>query len=652
MKKIIFGTALALTACFTSCIDVLDKKPLDFYSESDIWKSPALAQDNLYGMYGQVRSLGHSYGTDNLSDMQSDLVYTVWVSSANKVDNGWTVTNNFGWDKFGDVRKTNIAIENLRNPEYRTVLGEQVADNLLGQAYLIKACIYFQQARKFGGWIIVDEVLDKYGENSNDAEAIAKLKLPRATMKETYDYIIDNLLSEEHINMLNVDAKSGQLNRGSAYALLSEVCLHAGSYLEYYEKVESKAYYEKSIKAVEALDALNKYSLESAGSFHKMFDDYAYSQSSKEVIMGMYRASSYTIPSDEEFRRRYGKLSKSRLNLSTLNLDFQSLDGFELDGYCAIYPDPRTVQDIFYVIDEDGKARRWEESKRFVANFDRVKEASNYADNTTSTPEKRKLKNTSSYANVSDAMFSMRDQRFYAGIAYDGGDFMQNTVYTRTGGNYYPGACIKIDREAGSITGFAFKKFIPQTMTLGDKKPQMDMVIAVVFRLGHCYLNAAEAYINLGNTQKASEYLNKTRTTHGGLPTLTDETGLELKKIYLDERAAELMLENDRYFTLLRTGLSWGVTDENGYPQENKKKGVITRLDGGQGTIPYLLIEVPGDFKVKDNFMKPNAYFYRKFFYEVSDENKGFTPEKRYLMNVPQSEMDQNENLWQNEDWM
>lgn len=655
MKKLIYSTILV--GLLASCTDVLDKRPLDTYIESDIWSSAELAQQNLYREYDRIKSLGFMDGANDLGDQQSDLSLTNWVSSRNKSDAGWTVTNNWGWDYFGDIRNLNIAIRMLKNETYREAMTAAEAGNLLGQAYLIKAAVYFQQARKFGGWIIVDDVLDEWGDDSSNAEDIAKLKLPRATMKETYDYILDDLLSDEHIQLLKVNVKSGQLSRGAAYALLSEVALHGAVYLSYYNEVnDASAYYQKAIHAVEQLDALNKYSLETADNYHRMFDDYSYSSSSStEVIMGFYRNKIYSQTRDEEFRRRYGKLSRNRLDEGKINYEFQQFTGYELDGYGSYYPDPRTVESIYYVIDEDGKARRWEESQRFGNNFDIVEEdamnAKYYPTSSSEIRKKRVLKEKSAYTSVSDVMFSNRDQRFYANIVYDGGTYMHNTVYTRTGGNYYPDSYKKANnRESGTTTGYAYKKFVPQDMTLGDGTPQLDMVSAIVFRLGRCYLNAAEAYINLGNEEKAREYINKTRTTHGGLPALTDESGQELKRIYLDERAAELSLENDRYWTLLRTGLSWGVQDENGYPDSTQKAGRIARFDGTK-EVPYLLIEVPGDFKVEENFMKPNAYSYIATPYVSTDDVKVFTAWKRYLLNVPQSEMELNENLYQNENW-
>ena len=121
--------------------------------------------------------------------------------------------------------------------------------------------------------------------------------------------------------------------------------------------------------------------------------------------------------------------------------------------------------------------------------------------------------------------------------------------------------------------------------------------------------------------------------------------------IYLDERAAELNLENDRYLTLLRTSLSWGVTDPaTGYPT-GEKGSVIPELNKGDNPTKKLEIEVPGNHLVEEDFMKPNAYYYCEVPVPQADHNFIFTPKKRYLLPVPQSEIMNNENMRQNKNW-
>lgn len=654
-NKIVFNIILLINMMFiSSCEDVLDKKPLNLMTEEDTWSDVNLAQAAIYNFYGNIHYFTKYDGDGKLrgADCQTDQFWTHWQLGDCTDDAGWTTSTDFGWDIFGDVRKANIAIEHLSNETVRNKIGVKVADNLLGQAFFLKAAAYFRQARKFGGWIIVEHSLDNYGENaSTDNEAAAHLHLPRATMKETYDYLID--LCEKSAQLMNAKNKFGELSKGAAYALLSEACLHGAIYMQKYENIDPKTYLEKAIKAVEDLDALNLYSLISGDDYGKMFKSYEYAQNCPEIIFNMQRNSLYTTTETDGNRYFIHPTGPVYLNTTKLNLAFQPMEGYTAWGYGTISPTPQHIERAYYVIDVDGKARRFEESKLFAENVDIVLEEDVVEKG--KMREKRKLKPGSSYANITDLLYSNRDKRFYASIGYDGSMLFNNKIYMRTGGNYHAYSYIKTNRERGSVTGYVYKKFVVETQPSPDKAP-IDLT-RPIFRLGRCYLNAAEAYLHLGNESKAREYINKTREKHGGLPALTTESGEDLKKIYIDERDAELDLENDRYHTLMRTSLAWGVMQENGYPNTSDKGGVIPILNGGDQNgdkTAALEIEVPGNAMVEDDFMLPNAYFLRELYSPQTDRFFRFTPEKRYLFPVPQKEIDQNSNInaeHQNENW-
>ena len=193
--KILFNT-LAITSAFafTSCMDVLDKEPLDLMTENNVWSDATLAQAVVNKCYGSLSYFTKYDGDGNKrgADCQTDQYWTHWQLGGCTDDADWTTSTDFGWDKFGDVRNANIAIEHLTDEAVRSQIGENAADDMLGQAYLLKAATYFLQARKFGGWIIVEHTLDTDGQNAaKDETAAQNLQLPRATMQETYDYAID-----------------------------------------------------------------------------------------------------------------------------------------------------------------------------------------------------------------------------------------------------------------------------------------------------------------------------------------------------------------------------------------------------------------------------------------------------------------------------
>jgi hypothetical protein len=634
-----------------SCEDVLDKRPLNMMTENDVWNDVNLAQATIYKFYANINyfSKWSGDGRTRGSDNQTDMFWAHWVQNADTDDGGWTTSTDFGWDAFGDVRNANVAITKLKDENVRNTLSASVADNLLGQAYLLKAGTYYRQARKFGGWIIVDELLDQYGElASSDENAAQQLKLPRATMKETYDYTIK--LCEDAADLMNVKNKNGELSKGAAYALLTEIALHGAIYMKQYENADPEPYLQKVVTTVEKLDALGSYSLVGGDDYGGMFRNYSYTPSSPEVIFYTQRNSLYSTSIDEDIRILAHDISKSRMNLSALNFDFQPLDGYETNGYGVISPTPQHIERAYYVIDTDGKARRFEESGLFKDNVDIVEEEDLYQSG--KTRQKRKLKPASTYTSISELLYQNRDQRFYQNIAYDGSEYLNNVIYMRSGGNAHPlSSNHTTARERGTVTGYMYKKYLPQSNVLDNNNID---ITRPIFRLGRCYLNAAEALMHLGKETEARNYINKTRTVHGGLPALTDESGDALKKIYIDERDAELDLEGDRYFTLMRTSIAWGPVQENGFPDAANKAGVISLINNGAQNgenSAVLEIEVPGDYKSEADFRKPDAYFLRELYAPQTDRNFVFSANKRYLLPVRQSELDQNENLWQNPNW-
>jgi hypothetical protein len=76
-----------------------------------------------------------------------------------------------------------------------------------------------------------------------------------------------------------------------------------------------------------------------------------------------------------------------------------------------------------------------------------------------------------------------------------------------------------------------------------------------LMRLGEVYLLMAEAYLGLNNTAKAAEAINVLRTRAFGSSSLGQVTASQINMNFiLDERARELIGEENRRYTLMRTG--------------------------------------------------------------------------------------------------
>lgn len=620
MKKIFISSVTAVSCILGlgACTDVLDKAPLDLVTEDMVWSDPAMAQAYLNRIWYATGRADYANETwfslyagplTPGTDIISDNVYSRWNRGAAAVRNdaGWTADTDYGlFDNFIDIRRANIAIDHLTAG---CGFNENVERDLLGQAYFGKGLIYATRAKSFGGYPIIDRTLTPDDD----------LSLPRASIKETFDYSIG--LLEDAAELLNTTSLSGRPNKGAAYALLSEVCLNAASYIRYamlnglQEDVDVTPYLDKAVKYVELLDGLGVWTLEEAGDdWARQFNDQAYvAGSPNEVLLAQFTPPDlYKLSQDKLVEincylcTMYKDLLKEEVIASYRNEN--PYPGYVLTGgWQTIAPNPAVIDESFYIKDLDGKARRWADSQKF-AKYISV-ENGVYSLNATAESE--------GITDIADLMFADRDARFYETVAYDGGTYFGNTFDSRVGGNMHYDSFKTAENTQGAVTGYLFVKMVPQTRSwsLND----LSGFHRTCLRLSGAYLNAAEACLLKGDWANARNYINRTRTKHGGLPELTDETGDELWQIYLDERNAELMLENDRYFTLLRYGIN------------RKNAEIIDQLNRGA----IRAFEVAADGK---------SYRYTGLKFEESNNTLVFN-RFRYLYPVAQKYINNNPNL-------
>lgn len=238
----------------------------------------------------------------------------------------------------------------------------------------------------------------------------------------------------------------------------------------------------------------------------------------------------------------------------------------------------------YEVIDEDGKAKKWNETSYFK-NFRPGKDY------------------------VSGVFFKNRDKRFYASIVYDSTMYFKNLVTMRDKGNLHYNSTQKQPTLA-TQSGFWIRKStyeIQQAQALKNTNAHL-----VLFRLGRSYLNYAEVLLRYGDISNAIEYINKTRTVHGGLPalskTLTEE---EAWKAYKSERRVELFYEGDRYWSLLRWGKFVGL---DVIPELNREHH---RLEISADGKSYLITKLPSG---TSHSMNTKVFSKRRYFFPIPQQ--------------------------------
>lgn len=408
-RKYIFIIPFILV--FSACNKVMDTKPLNSYTATEIWGNYSLAQGYMFNCYANIVGGFLINWSDDI--LTKDMVNEPWGGSlVSEKTEQMDKYSDEGWSNFGNIRSVNLAIQNLPSTSFTEIQ----KSTLLGEAYFLRSIVYFIEAKKFGGIQIVKNVLTP---GSNFA-------IGRSTLKDTYDFILSDLDSAGIL--LPVTNDRGRATNGAAYAMTMRVALQAGAYLN------DNSYYQKVITAGNSLFALGQYNLDS---YSNLFNLYSTAVSSKENILVYDQLSTNTTFSNTPMQSivpnaaQSGKLTPIAAALFPL--------AETLEGWMNFSPTQDLVDD-YLVTDIDGIERPWNQTNYIVSG-----------------------------GNANAQMYQHRDQRFYASIVYDSMPYFKDFVYTRQNGNVSNinspiiGGCT----SAGTSTGYIFKSIFIRIRNFG-----------------------------------------------------------------------------------------------------------------------------------------------------------------------------------------
>ncbi|WP_126246267.1 RagB/SusD family nutrient uptake outer membrane protein [Chitinophaga rhizosphaerae] len=562
MKKIIWMGA-AIIVFFTACKqDLLDKGYLDRFPEEAIWKDKNLAEGFLFGTYGSVLQLYYNQKIDDWTDNNCNN-YTNNVTLEN-IDNSYDA----GWNQYGRIRSCNLILEKLGAS---TLIPEADRKVMMAEAKFLRAMVYFYLAQRFGGVMIVDKVLD---QNTED------FRQPRKSIGETYAFILKDL--EDAAAELPASAPTGRATKAAAIAMRTRVALQGAAYVP----AKKDAYLDMVLNDAQAVIGMS-YALDA--DYAGMFNDFGKAQASKELILAYFRKSINTTFSGTAMQYLCPNHGNEKLNPGYNHPAY--VESFE--GWPERFPSQNLV-DAYEVIDDaDGKARKWDQSSYyldFLANG----------------------------GYVSKAIYFNRDKRFYATIVYDSTKLFNNVVWTRALGNLN-----RLSNTGGewgvSETNYYYRKGLYEAKKVWYSDPT-DHHQSVI-RLGEVYLNYAEALLLKGRTAEAVAAMNKTRETHGGLPALENLSQAQAWAAYRNERRVDMVLEEDRYWSLLRWAKFNGLT---AIPELAESiRGIDIGADGRSFTLTTISLN--------------------------NNANRQFNP-RRFLFPVPLAQVQANPNLLPNND--
>jgi len=543
MRKNLFkiGTLAVFALLMVSCNeDFLETTPLDQASEPQVWSDKALAEAAVLDLYQGTwaGTLTREETTDAFTDQ------AVFTHPGRGVD-GYTEGKmnpagsfmDMQWMSWSNlypfIRSANIAIS--KSQENEAEFDEVSKNQLLGEAYFMRAYFYSQLMRQFGGVVLLTEPLELDSEANN----------PRGTFEETVNLIVSDL-DQAIVLLEDAPASKARAHKITALALKSRVLTHAASDLYEPSKASSVAtiasYSHPELIGYtggsqttrwEAAKAASKALLD-ATTGYKL--DYSAPASQEEAIQNY---EDIWLQGDQNQDFIWGRLVEE---FGFGSRTYPGGDGWSQGpGMVALYHGPNGYHEWAGTTPTEALVSKYTLADGTEFDWDNPAHAA--------------------------APYDNREARFYSTILYDGAPWkprtddvvkfdkyneLQTGFYTFSDGTIVNGVDTRqgpIEDWNGSRTGYYFKKFADPRLP-AQWPNNLQKVDAPYIRYTEILLNYVEASINTSDEGEARAWLNRLRFRNG-LPAVT-ESGSALLELYKRERDKELVNEDARLFDMKR----------------------------------------------------------------------------------------------------
>jgi len=554
MKKFIkILLSLILVLLLPACeSELLDKTPLDSYSDATLWSDPALASAYLNYAYYQLNQpfqgvmLGSMCDEMPVGRGSSSQSYNLGTMSADVQSGlpGWLGWNTTNW---GNIQRINLFLDNIDGISAKYPASEQAAvkaktDVLKGEGLFLRAFVYHNFCRLYGGVPIM--------KTANKLEDDFQT-LVRATFEETVNFIVKDCDDAAALLPLKADQEMGRPTKEAALALKSRILLFAASDLTADGTAASELVGYKAGTSRTALWTAAKNAakavidLGAANGTPKLADFGAPDQAA--VAKNYYELfRSYTLANDEIIWGKMYILNLGRTHRINQTNGPNGVNNFGRNG-----PLQQMIDDY-----------EMKDGSKFFDHFE---------------IDADKLYKNKSATFKHENPYYDREPRFYATVLYDSAVWQIRPVNLQPQDplGIYERRTHRIMKSDGTYTdqfgldtrkgplspgngcygGYLTKKFMDQSSN-GDV--QNNQNVWIYMRFAEVLFDYAEACMELGETVEAAKYVNMIRN-RAGLP---DFTG-DLKEALRHERRIELYGEESRWYDIRR----WKIMIEKMTPQ-------------------------------------------------------------------------------------
>jgi hypothetical protein len=501
--RYILYTLFAVMFSFSACKqDILDLKPLDRFSDADVFTDPNLLTQFVDGTY---RGMGHPYGgegdkfIEGMTDdaySQHNIQYRNYTAGSINRDQGESVNDNLWSNSYLYIRRVNLFLEKTQNSS----IDAARLQVMTGEMQFLRAFFYAKMMIWYGGVPIIDQTFN-LGEQTYDK--------PRNTVDEVTAFVVKEC--DEAITRLPaISAVAyGRASKEAAMALKARTLLYAASPLFNTTNDQSKWVAASAANKL-VMDLGTVTDIANAEEYGNIFNG----KSTRDIILsrsftqnnahggGEWGVNMWFYPGS---MNGWGTLVPTQDLVNSYELTNGKLPSDPTSGYQPQNPyinrDPRFAKTILY----QGA--------------------------TIMDPERGAVRSL-------DYSYDKNDPANTAKNGIDG-----------KGGPSQP--------WNNSPTAYNFRKFLDEGKKAQQKGDQENLSPWIYFRKSEFFLNYAEAQIALGNEGEARRAINLIRTRYQ-MPAVT-ESGDALTARYRNERRVELSIEQHRFNDIRRWKLGAAV---------------------------------------------------------------------------------------------
>ncbi|MET0299653.1 MAG: RagB/SusD family nutrient uptake outer membrane protein, partial [Flavitalea sp.] len=226
--KLSYAILIAAGSLFSSCEKFLDVEPKELTSDNITIIDENSAKTAVRGLYNQLGSNGYyGYTFQTLGFFSGDNIQYVGSQTVNQQLTNHDVKSDLAavgtaWAAiYNTINRANNILAKVPELAVTSTFTETVKNQLIGEAYFVRALSYFDLARTWGGVQIVLEPT---------TSATSRPVVPRSSLAQTYAQVLDDLNKAE--GLLPVTTNRIRATKKTVYALKARYYLYQQQWAE------------------------------------------------------------------------------------------------------------------------------------------------------------------------------------------------------------------------------------------------------------------------------------------------------------------------------------------------------------------------------------------------------------------------------------